>query len=56
MGPLNSVDICHSKLGSINKHRLQQIQKNINVIFLFHETSLNFCGPCIIGKKHRLFL
>jgi len=44
MGPLSSVYLWHSKLGSINKHRLQQIQKNIFYgIFLFNETSLNFC-------------
>lgn len=53
MGPLNSVSLWHSRLSYVNKHRLQQIQKNIYGIFLFDETSLNFCEPCITSKQHR---
>jgi hypothetical protein len=54
MRPLNSANLWHSKLWSINKHKLQQIQKNIYGIFLFDESSLSFCEPCVIGKHDRL--
>ncbi len=44
MGPLNNVDLWYSRLGHINKHRLQWLYKMVYVICPFDENNLKFCS------------